>query len=50
MEDLSFLYDWLYSDGNILMFGSKAFILLFVIETFAYIISLLVGMGKAAMK
>ena len=41
---------WLYSDGNLLMFACRAFTLVFVLEVFAYIVSLIMGVSRTVMK
>lgn len=41
---------WIYSDGDLLMFASRIMVFIFVLETFAYIVSLLVGVSKTALK
>ena len=42
------LATWLYSSGDILMMLCKLLSFIFSLETFAYIVSLVAGIGKAA--
>lgn len=39
---------WLYSNGDVLMMLCKLLSFIFSLETFAYIVSLIAGIGKAA--
>lgn len=41
---------WLYSDGDLLMFACRVFTLVFVLEVFAYIVSLVMGISRVALK
>lgn len=42
------LATWLYSSGDILMMLSKLLSFIFCLETFAYIVSIIAAIGKAA--
>lgn len=41
---------WLYSNGDLLMFACRAFTLVFILEVFAYIVSLVMGISRVALK
>lgn len=41
---------WLYSNGDLLMFGCRAFVLVFVLEVFAYIICIISGIARTSLK
>lgn len=44
------IVNWLYSGGDLLLFASRAIVFVFVLETFAYIVSLVSGISRTALK
>lgn len=45
-----FMTNWFYSDGNVLMMLCKLVVFLFVMEVFAYIVSIISNATKTALK
>lgn len=50
MDSFDWLADWLYSSGDVLLMMSKLCAMLFCIEIFAYIISIISHATRTALK
>lgn len=44
------LINWMYADGNILMFACRILTFVIALETMAYLVSILAGAAKTALK
>lgn len=50
MDSFDWLAEWLYSNGDVLFMMSKLTAMLFVIEMFCYLVSILSHAAKTAIK
>ena len=50
MSGFDGLVEWMYSDGNLLMFGCRILTFVIALETMAYIVSILVMAAKTALR
>lgn len=44
------LTDWIYAEGDLVMLTARILTVVICMETFAYIVSLISSIGKAALK
>lgn len=50
MSGFDGLVEWMYSDGNLLMFACRILTFIIALETMAYIVSIIVMAAKTALR